>query len=209
LPFETRMTVVRLAGGGLWLHSPVAPTPARLEAAAALGPVEHLVAPNLIHSLGVAPWKAAHPEATVWVSPGFAARHPDLPADIAFGPRIRPPWSGEIEHGLIEGHALLDEVVFLHRRSATLIVTDLIQKHDPARERWLWRQVKGLAGVLGRRGGTSRDIRLTVRDRAAFRRSVARVLDWEFDNLVISHGFCVKGGAKDEVRRALAWTGAA
>ncbi|MEM6422136.1 MAG: DUF4336 domain-containing protein, partial [Pseudomonadota bacterium] len=29
LPFTTRMTVVRLGSGGLWLHSPVQPTPER------------------------------------------------------------------------------------------------------------------------------------------------------------------------------------
>ena len=27
IPFSTRMTVVRLADGGLWCHSPIAPAP--------------------------------------------------------------------------------------------------------------------------------------------------------------------------------------
>ena len=51
VPFTTRMSVVRLSSGELWVHSPVDPTPERLEAVRELGPVTHIVAPNKIHSL--------------------------------------------------------------------------------------------------------------------------------------------------------------
>ena len=71
LPFTTRMTVVQLESGGVWLHSPVRPTPERQRAVDQLGPVEHLVAPNKIHSLGIEPWKALYPSAKVWASPAF------------------------------------------------------------------------------------------------------------------------------------------
>src|SRR3546814_953818 len=43
IPFPTRMTVVRLAGGGLWLHSPVAPEETLLAAIDRLGRVAWLV----------------------------------------------------------------------------------------------------------------------------------------------------------------------
>ncbi|MCA9715808.1 MAG: hypothetical protein KC468_14110, partial [Myxococcales bacterium] len=36
IPFTTRMTIVRLPGGGLWMHSPVAPARARALAIGAL-----------------------------------------------------------------------------------------------------------------------------------------------------------------------------
>ncbi|RMF38562.1 MAG: DUF4336 domain-containing protein, partial [Alphaproteobacteria bacterium] len=39
LPFPTRMTVIRLSAGGLWLHSPTELTEPLREAMAALGPV--------------------------------------------------------------------------------------------------------------------------------------------------------------------------
>ena len=209
LPFTTRMTVVQLESGGVWLHSPVRPTPERHRAVDQLGPVEHLVAPNKIHSLGIEPWKALYPSAKVWASPAFNKRHPDIAVDAALTNDIETPWGDEIDHCAVEGHAVLDEVAFFHRRSRTLIITDLIQKHDAAGETWIWRVVKHMAGILGEEGGVPLDIKLSVRDRTAVRRSVDTILGWDFDNLIIAHGHCLQGGAKEDVSRAFDWiTGA-
>ncbi|MBO6756116.1 MAG: DUF4336 domain-containing protein [Roseibium sp.] len=207
LPFTTRMTVVRLASGGLWLHSPVQPTLERQRAIDQLGTVEHLVAPNKIHSLGIEPWKALYPSAKVWASPAFSKRHPDIAVDALLTNNLETPWNRDIDHCVIEGHAVLDEVEFLHRRSGTLIVTDMIQKHEAAGNSWMWRGVKHVAGVLGKDGGVSLDIKLSIRDKAALRRSIDTILGWDFDNLIISHGRCLTGGAKDDVRRAFHWIG--
>ena len=205
VPFATRMTVVRLGGGGVWVHSPVQSNAERQGFVDRLGAVEHLVAPNKIHSIGIRPWQALYPAGKVWVSPGFSKRHPDIATDATLENGVRTDWSDDIDHCVLEGHAVLDEVVFLHRPSGTLIVTDFIQKHEAAGETWLWRGIKGLAGILGRDGGVPPDIRLSVSDKAAMKRSVQTVLGWDFDNLIISHGHCRKGGAKDEVRRVLDW----
>ena len=205
VPFTTRMTIVLLESGGLWIHSPVRPTPDRQRAVDQLGPVEHLVAPNKIHSLGIEPWKALYPAAKVWASPGFDKRHPDIAVDALLTDDVEAPWSGEIEHCVIAGHRVLDEVAFLHRASKTLIVTDFIQKHEAAREGWLWRGVKRLAGILGRGGGVPVDVRLSVRDKTAARQSIDRILGWDFDNLIIAHGHCLQGGAKQDVSRAFDW----
>ena len=205
VPFATRMTVVRLQSGGMWLHSPVRPTPQRRRAVDELGPVDHLVAPNKIHSLGIEPWKALYPSATVWASPGFNTRHPGIAVDAALTDGVEAAWSNEIDHRVIDGHAVLDEVAFLHKPSKTLILTDFIQKHDAARESWLWRGIKRIARILGRDGGVPPDIKLSVRDKAAMRRSVDTILGWDFDNLIIAHGHCLQGGAKDDVSRAFDW----
>ena len=202
LPFTTRMTVVRLETGGVWLHSPVRPTPERCRAVDELGPVEHLIAPNKIHSLGVEPWKALYPSAKVWASPAFNQRHPDIPVDAILTNSVEAVWSNEIDHCVVDGHAVLDEVEFLHRPSKTLIITDFIQKHEAAGQSWIWRGVKRMAGVLGKDGGVPLDLKLSIRDKAAARRSIETILGWDFDNLIIAHGHCLQGGAKDEVARA-------
>lgn len=205
LPFTTRMTVIRLRSGGLWVHSPVLPTPERTRAIDELGPVEHLVAPNKIHSLGIKPWKARYPSAKVWASPAFSRRHPDIAIDGVLASGVETVWSDEISHCAVEGHAILDELVFLHKRSKTLIVTDLIQKHEAANDSWFWRSVKALNGILGRSGGVPRDVKLSIRDKLAFRRSLAAILDWDFENLVLAHGHCLRGGAKKDVSHAFSW----
>lgn len=209
LPFTTRMTIIRLKSGGLWVHSPVLPTPERMRAIDELGPVEHLVAPNKIHSLGIRPWKTNYPSATVWASPAFSRRHPDIAIDEVMANGVETIWSDEIDHLAIEGHAILDEVVFFHKRSKTLIVTDLIQKHVAASDSWFWRGVKTMNGIWGKDGGVPRDVKLSVLDKAAFRRSLAVILEWDFENLILAHGHCLRGGAKKDVGRVFGWiTGA-
>ena len=97
-------------------------------------------------------------------------------------------------------------MVFLHRSSKTLILTDLIQRHDPRLDSWLWRRVKRAVGVLGEGGGVARDLRLTFSDRVAARESVATILGWDFDRVVLSHGFCMTENAHRVVERAfLRW----
>ncbi len=205
LPFSTRMTVIRLESGGIWLHSPVLPTPKRQRAIDALGPVEHLVAPNKIHSLGIQPWKALYPSARVWASPEFSTRHPDITIDTTLADGMETPWNGAISHCVIDGHAVLDEVEFLHKPSKTLIITDFIQKHHVAGEPWIWRGIKQLAGILGKDGGVPLDIKLSIQDKAAMQKSVDTILGWDFENLIIAHGHCVRGGAKEAVSRAFDW----
>ena len=200
IPFATRAVIVRLCDGGLWVHSPVADA-AALQEVDALGRVAHLVEPNKIHSLGLKPARALWPQAKAWVSPGFGARHPDIPYDEVLGDAPPPAWAHDIDQCVFSGHALLDEVVFLHRPSRSLIVTDLIQKHDDGTEAWPWRMIKRLVGIWGPRGGTAPDIRLGFRDREAARTARDRILGWDFDRLILSHGLCLETGAKDEVRR--------
>src|SRR5438876_6457443 len=49
LPFSTRMTVVRLQSGDLFLHSPIAFDAKLAEELQAMGTVRHLVSPNQFH----------------------------------------------------------------------------------------------------------------------------------------------------------------
>lgn len=205
LPFTTRMTVVKLKTGGLWLHSPVLPTRERQEALERLGPIEHLVAPIKIHSIGIMPWSSIVPSAHVWASPQFKARHPDIRVDTMLTNEVRPLWGSEIDHFSIQGHPVVDEVDFFHRPSSTLILTDLIQKHYAGHDPRFWRWVKMVVGVLGKEGGVPLDVRLSIRNRSAMRRSIETLLAWDFDNLILSHGHCLRGGAQQEVRRVFAW----
>lgn len=199
------MTVVALDDDRLWVHSPVEPTEDVLEDVARLGTVAFIVAPNKIHSRGLRPWSQEFPNAEAWVSPRFPERHPDVPVDGVLGSHKPPGWGAEIAWLVFEGSSYLDEVVFFHATSGTLIVTDLIQRHDPHVEPLLWRLIKRAAGVLAPSGGTSHDLRATFRNRAAARRSAQAVLDWQFDRVVISHGLCIRTGSHRFVSNALKW----
>ena len=56
VPFSTRMTVIRLQNGGLWVHSPTKPNDNLLFEIKQLGEVKHLIAPNVLHYSYINEW---------------------------------------------------------------------------------------------------------------------------------------------------------
>ncbi len=94
------------------------------------------------------------------------------------------------------------EIVFLHRPSRTLIVTDLLF-HVVAAPSWKTRLLFRMAGVLGKLT-TSRALRLLTTDRTALRASLAHILTRDFDRLVMAHGDIIDTGAKSRVQASVA-----
>src|SRR5215470_19981864 len=68
LPFTTRMTVVQLKSGDLFLHSPIAFDAAIARHLQSMGPMRHLVSPNQFHYAHIGEWSRAFPEAITWAS---------------------------------------------------------------------------------------------------------------------------------------------
>ena len=203
LEVGSRMTVVRLPGSALFLHSPVAPRPERLREVAALGTVTYLIAPNLLHHLSVGAWADAYPEARIHAAPGLAAKRPDLVLAGTLGDRADEGWAGTIDQIRIEGLPFANEIVFFHRPSKTLIATDLafnIGPTSPLATRLFFRAT----GAYGRLGPTLVE-RMMVKDPAAFAASLRRVLAWPFERIVVSHGDVVESEARAKLERGYAW----
>jgi hypothetical protein len=207
-PFPTRMTVVKLSSGELWCHSPTAPESALFSALDALGPVKHLVSPNKLHYSHIAAWKQRYPAATAWASPGARERAASQHLDVAFDADLAdtPPhaWADEIDQLRFGGSAVMEEFVFLHCASRTLILTDLIENFEATKlPRWL-RWMGRLGGVLDPDGKTPMDWRFTF-NKAEGRLSLARILAWHPQRIILAHGRCYMHDAQAELRRAFRW----
>src|SRR5690606_16168863 len=74
MPLGRQLVVVRLSGGGLWIHSPVPITPELRRELAALGEVRHVVGPNLWHDECLREFQAEQPAALFHAAPGLAVR---------------------------------------------------------------------------------------------------------------------------------------
>jgi hypothetical protein len=121
LPFPTRMTVVRLRDGGLWLHSPTAPDEALIRSIREIGPVRFLIAPNTLHYWWIPDWKARFADAEIHAAPGLErSAKRGLPARQTLGDAPPPIWADTIDQVLVQGDALT-EVDFFHRPSRTLM----------------------------------------------------------------------------------------
>lgn len=199
----TRMTVCRLQSGGLWIHSPLRPTPQLCAELDAIGEPVVAVAPNFLHHLYVGDF-AAHYSVPIYGSRRLPAKRPDLEFAGVLTDTPEPPWADDFDQVAMGDDMMLDEVAFLHRRSGTLILTDICQHADERSApsaRWAARPL----GVY-RQHGTPRDVRwLMARHKAEVKRFVDTILSWDFDRMIIAHGALVPAGAKAGFERAFAF----
>lgn len=203
LDIGTRMTVVRTPAGGLILHSPVEADAATRAEVDALGRVAAIVCPNRVHHLYAGGWKQAYPGARLLAAPGLAEKRRDLAFDAVLGDAPDPSFAGALECHATQGAPPLSEVVFFHPPSATLLLTDLAFHPTPASSPGLrrWTRLSRVRGGFG----PNLVVRLCIRDRAAFRRSLERILAWPFERVTVTHGEVLETGGRDALRRAYAW----
>jgi hypothetical protein len=114
----TRMTVIRLDDGGLWLHSPVRIDPSIRADLDALGPVRFIVAPNRFHHLYVAAYAEASPQAKLFGAPGLDKKRRDLRFDAILDDNPPPDWAGQIDQLIFRAFPPLNEAVFFASRLA-------------------------------------------------------------------------------------------
>ncbi len=197
-----RMTVARLPDGSLWLHSPVAYSPTLAAELKKLGPAAHIVAPNAMHDTYLEGWFAAWPSARFHGAKGFSTFRPDLKFTDTLGDTPDAAWAAVFDQRMLRGMPRLNEVVFLHRASRTLIVTDLVfnlRAEMPLLSRVLLK-INGCYNCLA----VSRLLKTTIKDAPALRASLDQMLMWDFDRVIVSHGHNLDSGAKDALRTALA-----
>ena len=206
-PYPTRMALIRLDGGDLWVWSPITLDRELRVEVEALGRVRHLVSPNKIHHLFLGEWADAFPDARLYASPGLARRRDDLDFDAELGDRPEPNWAGQIDQVVVAGSLAMEEVLFFHRRSSTCLVCDLIQRHNPAEQTGWKGCLMRLDGLVGHDGSTPREWRLTFLDRARARAAVETALSWRPQRLVIAHGDWAPTDGTAVLRRGLRWLG--
>jgi hypothetical protein len=198
-----RMTVARLADGSLWVHSPVAYTPELAASLDGLGPVAHIVAPNYMHDTYLEGWLPNYPGVRFHAPRAFHKVFPHFKVTDVLHEAPSPAWAGLLDQHVIQGVPRVHEVVFLHRPSRTLIATDLSFN--------LGRDMPWSSALLCRINGCydhfgpSRLFKSVIKDRAALRGSIDRLLGWDFDRLIVSHGAIVERDAKARLREAFSF----
>lgn len=198
-----RMTALPLPNGRIALVSPIPIDDALAKRVEALGEPAALIAPNLLHHLYL---RAAHerwPNALVLAPRALAGKRPDLHIDRAIEDGIEDVLGPRLRCLPIAGAPGLDELVFFHEPSATLVVTDLVFNVTSPRG-LVAHVVLFLVGAHGRLA-QSRAFRFLVKDRAAAARSVRAVLSLGIARVVVAHGDIVERDAGPRLEKALAW----
>lgn len=210
VPFSTRMTVVRLENGDVWLHSPTKICNSLRDEITALGPVRHLIAPNWIHYAYIREWQAAFPDARAYAAPGVVARAKKHEMNIRFDENLSQDapdaWAGQIEQMIVEGSKIHREAVFFHQSSKTLILTDLIENFEPDKLSWLLRILTRIGGIQDPDGQMPRDMQMTFsKGRRKLRAAVEQMIDWGPERIILAHGRWYDKDAIAELKRSFRW----
>jgi hypothetical protein len=203
--YPTRMAVIRLPGGELFIWSPVALTQGLRAEIDVLGRVRHLIAPNALHHLFIAEWKQAYPDALLYAAPGLRGKCQDLAFDDELDSAPVPAWSGEIEHVVMKGNVITSEVVFFHHASRTVIFTDLIQQFPTG---WFsgWRaMIAKWDLMLGPEPSVPRKFRAAFKDRRGAGAALGRILASPAQKVLMAHGTPVTEDGQAYLRRAFRW----
>lgn len=201
ISLTTRMTVVRLRDGSLWIHSPVSPTEEIVAALQSIGRVRYVVAPNKSHHLFFLEFLKAFPTAQGFIAEGLESKRADL-AGFPHVPRSAP-WSTELEGFFIAGLPLLNETAWFHRDTGTLILTDLLFYFSDA-NRGLARLISKLLGVHETLG-MSRTMKFAIRNRQEFARSVLPLLSLPVQRVIVAHDQIVDDQPVNRLAQAFAW----
>jgi hypothetical protein len=206
-PFPTRMTIIRLAGRRLFVHSPTHLTEDLFEQVEALGDVAFIIAPNRIHYWWVPYWRASHPDAQIWLAPRVceqAGSHIDFDVNELFG-ETGYQWDEELKTLPVAG-SYMTEFEFFHPASRTLVLTDLIENFEPGKLGWFYRLLARLGGVCDPHGSMPRDMRMTFSNhRLQFRGAVEKMISWNPERVIVAHGRWYEHNGTAELRRAFRW----
>lgn len=209
LSVGTRMTVIRLKNSKLVVISPVKIDNLIITQLKEIGDVAYIIAPNIYHYLFISDFKSVYPLANLLAAPGFETQRPEVP--IARTLREGESWfEGEIEYLLFEGmktfdfdNKLMNEIVFFHPESSSLILTDTAFHFDET-----FPLVTQLTSrIIGGYKKLSPSIleKLATKEKEKVKQAVEKVLLWDFKRVIMAHGSMIENDAKSKFREGYEW----
>jgi hypothetical protein len=204
MELDARMTVIRLDDGRLMLHSPCEIDDHMRSALVELGAVAIIVAPGTFHYLHVRSAQAAFPEAETFICPGLESKRPEMHFDWLLGDIAPAAWAGRLDQVLVRGSRWIGEVAFFHRQTRTLILVDLIEKFSDATPNvdWILKLWWKLVFQMWNKAKPAPEYQLGWSDKKAARASLHRILQWDFERVIVAHGDLIEIDAREVVEKA-------
>lgn len=210
IPIPLRSTVIRLSTGDTLIHSPSRLTPELRRQIEEIGPLRHLVAPNIAHWTYLKDWQGQFPDAMTWAAPGLHQRaqvkKSGLRLDHDLGSNTAPGWPPDLDQIAVPGAGGFCEVALHHRDSGTLILVDLVQNLEARKLPLPLRPFAAAAGVLAPHGRAPAYLRAVVKlggepAREAGRRLVAI----RPERVIFAHGRWFDRDGAALLERSLRW----
>jgi len=210
-PYPTRSVIARLANRDLWVWSPIKLEGDLRAELDRLGRVRHLISPNKIHHLYLQDWKAAYPDAQLWGPRSTIRKRRDLQFREPLRHDAPSDWGPDIDLAWFTGSFIMDEIVFLHRSSGTVIIADLIEAFSDRFlcNHWSWwrRPIAYLDGIVAGKALAPLEWRLSFLNRAPARVARSKVLAWPCERVIMAHGEWWRSDGHALLAHSLSWLG--
>lgn len=198
--FPVRMTAIRLSNGGLLLYSPIKMSEYLVKQVEQLGPVNFIIAPNKFHHLFVLDALEYFPKAELYIADGLEKKRPDFKnyKHLSETPDV---WAEDIEVIKYEGVPKLGEYVFFHKKSKTLVTADVVLNMGTAKN-WFTRNLLKIDGIY-QKLSQGRLTDLMTKDKNKRSVSNQKIMDLEFEKVLMAHGDAIRKDAKNLMKEAL------
>ncbi len=196
------MTLVRDDNDeSLLAHSPIPLEPEQIEKIANLGEVKWIVAPNKFHHLYIKEFQNYFKNSQLYLAPGLKEKREDLKEGIDILVDKTYPWSTFLDFHIVEGAPLMNEVVFYHKTSRSLIVTDLglnIGPNSPLKTKIFAK----IFLTYNQFGWSKLEKKLLIKDNKLFKESMEKITSWDFEQIILPHGNVVNHKAHEKFVQA-------
>lgn len=206
LSVGTRMTVVQLKNQELVVISPIQTNDILVKQLDEIGVVKHIIAPNLYHYLFAEQFKSLYPDAIFWAAPGLDVKKAELSIDRNIVDEIGNHWEGlryiffdGFRTMGLNGFDVLNEYVFFHEVSHTLILTDTAFHFDESFPLLTQLATRVLGGYKSLRPSLLEQ--MATKEKAKVKQSVMRVLAWDFSRVIVAHGSIVEQDGKEKFKQ--------
>ena len=198
---SSRMTVVELPDGKLWIHSPIPPNKTIRAQLDAIGCVHTVIVPNRSHQLFLGDFLTHYPDVTIYgpadvfISRAGHAGYNTLDADASEN------WSPTLKFWVFDGIPKIEESIWFHTISSTLIITDLCQNWsgELPLSAYIYAKLNGVSGTLS----VPRIVRYMVSDKSAAAASVDQILKLPISRIVLGHNSIIETEARKQLSSAL------
>jgi len=203
-PMGGRTTAVKLSGGGVWVVASTPLSPETKTAVEALGPVQYIMAADADHHFFLTEWVNAYPDAKVIGVEGLPEKKKSEKWKFSgvYGvdtPETTYGFEDDIHACYFSGFSKKD-VAWLHVKSRTLIVADLIF-NLPAKEQYSKSKSSPKPAFFLPKFEPSSEFHQKFvwnegKDKEAMKADAATVKGWDFDRIIMCHGDVIETGGK-------------
>ena len=198
---SSRMTVIELPGEKLWIHSPIPVTATMRAQLDAIGCVHTIIIPNKSHQLFLGHFLTHYPYPTIYGPTDTDLSRTGSATCRCLDSTTTENWSPTLSYWVFNGIPKIEESIWFHTISSTLIITDLCQhwSGDMPISAYIYAKLNGVARQLS----VPRIVRHMVTDKPAAAASVEQILKLPVARVVLGHNSIIESEAHKQLTKAL------